>query len=73
MDDYRIYKIYIYKTLNPFPEVFKIIFDDEMSLKELNDKILKALDGNAVNFVTSKGVSKFYDRNLITKIKVKEI
>jgi len=74
MDNCKVYKIYVYKSLNPFPEVFKIAFaDGEMTLKELNDKILTALDGNAVNFTTIKGVSRFYDRCSITKIKVKEI
>lgn len=74
MNDYRIYRIYVYKSLNPFPEVFKIAFEDgEMTLKDLNDKILSALDGNAVQFTTIKGVSRFYDRCSITKILVKEI
>lgn len=74
MDDCRIYKVYVYKSLNPIPEVFKIAFaEEEMTLKELNDRILTALDGNAVNFTTTKGVSKFYDRCSITKIRVKEI
>lgn len=73
MDDYRVYRVYVYKSLNPIPEVFKVAFEEEMTLKELNDRILAALDGNAVNFTTTKGVSRFYDRCLITKIRVKEI
>ena len=73
MDDCRVYKVYVYKSLNPIPEVFKIAFEEEMTLKELNDRILTALDGNAVNFTTIKGVSRFYDRCSITKIRVKEI
>ncbi len=73
MDDCRVYKVYVYKSLNPIPEVFKIAFEEEMTLKELNDRILTALDGNAVNFTTTKGASRFYDRCSITKIRVKEI
>lgn len=73
MDDYRVYRVYVYKSLNPIPEVFKVAFEEEMTLKELNDRILAALDGNAVNFTTTKGVSRFYDRCSITKIRVKEI
>jgi len=73
MDDYRVYRVYVYKSLNPIPEVFKVAFEEEMTLKELNDRILTALDGNAINFTTTKGVSRFYDRCSITKIRVKEI
>ena len=74
MNNHRVYRVYVYKSLNPIPEVFKIAFEDgEMTLKKLNDRILAALDGNAVNFTTTKGVSRFYDRCSITKIRVKEI
>ena len=42
MDDYRVYRVYVYKSLNPIPEVFKVAFEEEMTLKELkyqNNKI----------------------------------
>lgn len=69
---WKRYRFYIYKSLNPFPETFTLTFAN-ITTEKLSDKMGDALNGNAVNFVTEKGKIKIYDRNLVTKIVIKEI
>lgn len=69
---WKRYRFYVYKSLNPFPEIFTLTFAN-ITTERLSDQMGDALNGNAVNFVTEKGKIKIYDRNLVTKIVIKEI
>jgi len=67
-----IYKVILYKQLNLIPEIFKISYDEATNEQKLKDKIMLGLNGNAILFVDIKGKTRVYDRNIITKIFIKE-
>ena len=67
-----IYKVILYKQLSLIPEIFKISYDEATNEQKLKDKIMLGLNGNAILFVDIKGKTRVYDRNIITKIFIKE-
>lgn len=67
-----IYKVILYKQLSLIPEIFKISYDEAINEQKLKDKIMLGLNGNAILFEDIKGKTRVYDRNIITKIFIKE-
>lgn len=64
------YKIYVYKNFHLIPEIFNINLD--VTADELNEKIVKALNGNAICFNDTNKKARIYDRDIIHKIYIKE-
>lgn len=70
-EEFRTYRVFIKKMLNPIYVTFKIKVN--LPQDKLMDKILLGLDGNAIVFTDIRGLSRCYDRSLIQKIYVREI
>lgn len=70
-EEFRTYRVFIKKMLNPIYTTFKIRVN--LPQDKLMDRILLGLDGNAITFTDIRGLSRCYDRGLIQKIYVREI
>lgn len=66
-----IYKIIIYKVLNPIPEVFKI--NSSVEYNKFRETITEQMADGVIGFVDINNISRIYDLSCVTKLYIKQI
>lgn len=67
-----LYEIIIKTRPILFARYTKVMIKFEGDLQDLNDRFMKALDGNAISLTDTNGITRIFDRTAIEQIKIEE-